>query len=560
MTLTSLSSIAQSILNVVPYTQLPKRETRAVWLTTFANLDWPKTYATSFETIEQQKQELVSILDQYQYANINTVLLQTRVRAATIYPSSIEPWDKCITGVEGKAPGYGYDPLKFAIDECHKRGMAIHAWIASMPAGRKNSLGVKILQQKGFALRYLSTGAYLDPSDSKVANYLAQICTEIVRNYDVDGINLDYIRYPDGWARPTNRYGNTSDDRRAQITNIVRTIHDQVKMIKPWVRISCSPIGKYADLSHYSSKNYNARDRVAQEVQEWLRLGLMDQLYPMQYFRGTNYYPFLADWEENKYQKEVISGIGTYFLNPREGNWILNEVKRQMSVSRDLGIGHAHFRSTFLTNNTRGVLDFEKQFNTYPTLPPILEGYQHIISTPSYYKDYNRLIISEKADTIKQLMWEGNSPLYNIYASKTFPVDINNPENLLYTKFTGRSLTLKSPYGQAGFYFAVTAVDRYDNESVALQENSDTILSASYSYFLPNNGSTLKLPQWLASFKVRYYVIETLQGNTIQQTDYSSKNTTISIIGLPNGMYRLKMKSPNSKEAVSIGLFFVNNY
>ena len=81
-------------------------------------------------------------------------------------------------------------------------------------------------------------------------------------------------RYPDGWPRPSYRLGDTPDQRRSNITAIVRAIHDEVKAIKPWVKMSCSPIGKHADLGRYSSKNFNAHDRVSQEAQEWLRRGV----------------------------------------------------------------------------------------------------------------------------------------------------------------------------------------------------------------------------------------------------------------------------------------------
>ena len=77
---------------------LPKREVRAVWLTTLSNLDWPKGYATTQEGIERQKRQLTEILDRYAEANINTVLFQARVRATTTYPSALEPWDRCLTG------------------------------------------------------------------------------------------------------------------------------------------------------------------------------------------------------------------------------------------------------------------------------------------------------------------------------------------------------------------------------------------------------------------------------------------------------------------------------
>ena len=230
---------------------LPKREVRAVWLTTLSNLDWPKGYATTQEGIERQKRQLTEILDRYAEANINTVLFQARVRATTTYPSALEPWDRCLTGQEGRAPGY--DPLRFAIEECHKRGMEIHAWLATIPCGPWTSLGCRRLRAKGLRLRKLDGAGYLDPSDERVAPYLASVCAELTEKYDIDGIHLDYIRYPDGWPRATRRNGDTPDYRRANINRIVRAIHEAVEMRKPWVKVSASPLGKYSDLTRYSS-------------------------------------------------------------------------------------------------------------------------------------------------------------------------------------------------------------------------------------------------------------------------------------------------------------------
>ena len=88
-------------------TTSPKYEMRAVWLTTLNGLDWPKTLANgSAGSVERQKQELTAILDRLKAAGINTVLLQTRVRGTTIYPSAKEPWDGCLTGSPGRNPGY----------------------------------------------------------------------------------------------------------------------------------------------------------------------------------------------------------------------------------------------------------------------------------------------------------------------------------------------------------------------------------------------------------------------------------------------------------------------
>lgn len=549
----TMTTQAQTNLSDYLTKRMPKRETRAVWLTTLANLDWPKNYARSEESIKLQKQELIDILDKYQKANINTVLLQARVRAATIYPSDIEPWDQCITGVEGRAPGYGYDPLGFAVEECHKRGMEIHAWIATIPVGAKNSLGCRTLMKKGFRIRNFSTGSYLDPADPGVAPYLASICGEIVRKYDVDGINLDYIRYPDGWPRPSYRDGDTPDQRRSNITAIVRAIHDEVKAIKPWVKMSCSPIGKHADLSRYSSKNFNAHDRVSQEAQEWMRLGLMDQLYPMQYFRGDNYYPFVADWVENAYKREIVTGLGTYFLDPREGNWTLGDLTRQMYVSRDLGVGHAHFRSYFLTANKQGVYDFEKQFNATLSLPHKMQG---VVSTAAMPYAVNSSLVERREDKSVILRWKAVTPYYNIYASYTYPVDTEDARNLLFTRYTGQTLQLKNV--NPNLYFAVRGMDRYGLETPALQENmNSSTLSKSPVSLLANDGNTLTLPDAAKLTDADRYVILSLQGVILRIINAKSvRNNQLYIGSLSDGMYSLKVYN-HKKKSFTLGAFMV---
>ena len=236
-----------------------------------------------------QKQELTRILDQLQQAGINTVLIQARVRGTTIYPSSLEPWDGCLTGKPGTSPGY--DALQFCIDECHKRGMECHAWIVTIPVGKWNTLGCKQLRQK-FPKLIVKIGeeGYMNPEKTETGDYLAKICAEVTRKYDVDGIHLDYIRYPETWKLKVTR-----QQGRQYITDIVRKINRSVKSLKPWVKVSCSPIGKYDDLARFKSSGWNANTTVCQDAQGWLRDGLMDALFPMMYFQGNNFYPFVVN-------------------------------------------------------------------------------------------------------------------------------------------------------------------------------------------------------------------------------------------------------------------------
>lgn len=458
----------------------PKEEIRAVWLTTVKGLDWPKTYAKSPYSIERQKQELTRILDKYVEANINTVLLQTRIRGSVIYPSKIEPWDECLTGTPGKHPGY--DPLAFAIEECHKRGLELHTWIVSIPLGaakKQRGYGAQSITRKRPELCKTTRGGevFMIPGRPETADYIAALCKEIAENYDIDGIQLDYIRYPEKIYRfsDDNLYrkssGMTRDEwKRENITRIVRRVHDIVKPIKPWVRLSSSPIGKYNNLSRYNSGGWNCFTAVHQDPQAWLRDNIQDFLCPMMYFRDIHFYPYLFDWKENSYGHPVVPGLGIYFLDPSEGQWRLNDVRAEMHTARNIGIGGlAFYRSEFLLKNVKGLYTTTcEEFFRSPALTPRMTWSTDTVAPPK-----PQTFINEEGI----LMW--NAPecddssngglTYNVYASETWPVDVAKAENLIAARL--RETTYQPGFMQGrGRYFAVTASDRFGNESAPAQE------------------------------------------------------------------------------------------
>lgn len=496
----------------------PKREVRAVWLTTIGGIDWPHSYAQSDRSIEKQQQELRSLLDQYQQAGINTVLIQTRIRGTVIYPSAIEPWDGCLSGFPGKSPGY--DALRFVIDECHKRGMELHAWVVTMPVGKWGKLGCTSLRKKYPSLiRKIGPDGYMNPEDPRTASYLADICEEITRNYDIDGIHLDYIRYPETWKIKVSR-----DQGRAYITNIVRAIHDRVKTLKPWVKMSCSPVGKYDDLSRYWSHGWNAYTAVCQDAQGWLASGLMDELFPMMYFRGDQFYPFAIDWAEQGDGRIVAPGLGIYFLDPREGNWKLTDVTQEMEVLRQYGLGHTFFRGKFLTDNCQGIYNFARRFNATPALVPAMTWESSAKPAPptAITIDGNRL------------SWKGTTPYYNIYSSRTWPVDINDPENLIVARRPATSLNIPADDGR---YYAITAMDRYGNESRAVQSHGGGQPMLQAPTLLPCDGYQLRVPKRPSTLDARLLVVETLQGSIVATLPYQAQ---ISVATLQPGYYVLR--------------------
>ena len=533
----AVASYGQSFYAVNPN---PKYEVRAVWLTTIGGIDWPHSYAQSERSAEKQKEELRAILDRLQKANINTILLQTRIRATTIYPSQYEPWDGCLSGFPGKSPGY--DALQFAIDECHKRGMEVHAWVVTIPVGKWNSYGCRQLRKRFPRLiKRIGQDGYMDPEATQTGCYLAEMCREIVQRYDVDGIHLDYIRYPETW-----KFRIGKDQARGNITRIVEKIHQAVKKEKPWVKMSCSPIGKFDDLSRYWSHGWNAYTKVAQDAQAWLKDGLMDELFPMMYFRGDQFFPFAIDWKEHSYGKIIAPGPGIYFLDPKEGKWNISDITSELYHLRNIGEGHAFFRNKFLLDNHQGVYDFvTAHFNRYPALVP-----------PMTWESNKRpqqpvtLCIEENEGTTT-LRWD-NSLQYedgtaiktpsiynNVYASKEYPVDVHDARNLILTRTTRRQLTTRT--GNTPTYYAVTTTDGFGNESRAKQLSQTAVVKTTTRYGkacrLTTTGESIILPSSIHETDCQYIIVKNMQEQAVYIT--KPQNREINIKKIKDGIYTL---------------------
>lgn len=519
--------------------QYPKYEVRAVWLTTLGGLDWPRTRALTPGMAEKQKGELSAMLDELQAAGINTILFQTRIRATVVYPSAIEPWDECLTGSYGRNPGY--DPLAFAVDECHKRGMEIQAWVVAIPAGRWNSYGCRTLRRKrpGLVVRRGDEG-YIDPASRHAASYIADICREIASRYDVDGIHLDYIRYPETWdgkvynGRKRRNAAKPDLGQIQAITNIVSAVSRAVKQEKPWMKLSCATIGKHADLPRRYSNGWNALVRGRQDAQEWLRKGIVDQLYPMIYFRGNDFYPFALDWSENRYDGQAVAGIAAYMLSTGYSDWPLSEIGRQMYVARTARMGYAIFRARHLCENTKGLLDFVKgELNMYPALvPPMATGGPQVPPPTQLRikKDAARLLLAWDGPRIDTAHSGGLA--YNIYADEHCPVDISDARNLIAMRIDSCHMDIKT---MRNLHFAVTAVDRYGNESQPLRCLHNQA-STYRGHMLANDGKTLILPASALNAGRGYVAVKSLTGTIVATRAYGTDGN-VDIGSLAPGCY-----------------------
>lgn len=512
----------------------PKYEYRAVWLTTVENLDWPKTIVKSPSDITEQKNELIVLLDSLKGMNVNTVMLQSRVRGDLIYPSAIEPFSHILTGIPGKNPGY--DPLAFAIEECHKRGMQLHAWLVTMPLGKDDLIrrqGKLALSKRKKSLCTRYKGAwYMEPGNPATIPYLVELVRELVSNYDIDGVHFDYIRYPDrtnGYpdAALHRKYGkgrSLANWRRGNINALASALYKCVKELKPWVRVSCAPLGKYNNLTRYKSFGWDAYNAVFQDAQAWLRDGIMDMILPMIYFDKNHFYPFVLDWQENSNGRHVIPGIGIYRLMPQYGGWPQLEIERQLNTSRSAGTaGTAMFRAEQLLG--LGHAAYTKVYSSPALVPPMSwagpapqhpQGLKAVRDAEGISLAWDRVEAEKGFPAIK----------YNVYVALDTVVDIDRISSLAASSMDSVSYRWNC-ITDAPVTVAVTAVNAYGIES------APAIASFRVEKVHVNGISLPELPGW----GYRLEVCD-LFGRKIYSGRYS---TNVGVEGLQGGNYMLKV-------------------
>lgn len=447
---------------------LPATEVRAVWLTTNYGLDWPRNRTSR----EEQKRELVEILDDLKRHNFNTVLFQVRGRGEVLYRSNIEPMSSLI--VEGKDADDRFDPLAFVLEECHKRGLECHAWIVTYPLGgdrHVRSLGSASITRKNPSLTKKFKGEwFLDPGNPRTDDYLLSMVKEIVEEYDVDGIHFDYIRYPDnrgrfpdmGMYRLYGKGKSHAEWRRDNITRFVTKAYDWVKSEKPWVQVSSAPLGRYRALGN-NGRGWTALETVYQDAGKWMKTGKHDALYPMMYYKDHLFYPFVDDWMLNGNNRIVVPGLGAYQMNELE--WSREDILKQVAYTRKQSVhGQAYFRAENVLTNTKGILNSLEEYYKYPAKLPAMSWLSDTI--PGKPVD---LRAEKGSDGLFQLTWsscgEMNRVTYNVYRSKDERFSRDDACKLMAVGLKEPLFRYEAVENDTAYYYYVTVSDSYHNES-----------------------------------------------------------------------------------------------
>lgn len=375
------------------------REFRGAWVATVANIDFPSKPTL---TTEEQKTELIAILDRAATLKLNAVIFQVRPGCDALYSSPYEPWSEFLTGQMGKPPEPFYDPLAFAVAEAHKRGLELHAWFnpyrayhaqakSPIPSNHISKTQPELVKQYG---NYL----WLDPGEKAVQDYSLKVIMDVVSRYDIDGVHIDdyfypypqrneqnqLIDFPDepSWQKYLASGGqlNRADWRRENINTFVRQMYRSVKKEKLWVKVGISPFGVWKPGYPPSISNsdkgvgFNAYEQIYADSRKWLQNGWLDYFSPQLYWKieqTQQSYPVLLNWwlEQNTKNRNIFPGIYT----SRVGRWDANEIAYQIKTTRGFSkeSGNIHFSMKSLMENKGGITDLlAKDVYAQPALIP----------------------------------------------------------------------------------------------------------------------------------------------------------------------------------------------
>lgn len=326
---------------------LPAHQYRAFWLDAFRD---------GYKNPQQIDQLIADVIQ----ARCNAVFVQVRHRGGTYYLQSLEPPAEDATWAKG------FDVLSYLIEKAHANRIEVHAWFPVYPlwplarppldprhvwhthgpSARGNEMWMDVAADGRI-------GASFDPGHPDAMRYLTDVMVDPIRHYGLDGIHLDYVRYPEdadygynplsleryrrltGVAQAAANQPAWSDFRRRQVTELVRQTYLRAVAIRPSIKVSAALIswgnGPASDAGFLVTDAYR---RVFQDWRSWMEEGILDIGMPMNYFRESTNGAFLTNWlefeKDRAYRRSIMPGLGVY-LNPVSAS--LEQLRRAVGPS-----------------------------------------------------------------------------------------------------------------------------------------------------------------------------------------------------------------------------------
>jgi uncharacterized lipoprotein YddW (UPF0748 family) len=486
---TALGLLFLTLFSVPPVeAQSPKREFRGAWIATVGNIDWPVRGASA----ASQQQALVAILDVLKAAGMNAVMFQIRPESDALYRSSLEPWSYWLTGEQGRDPGY--DPLAFAIQEAHRRGMELHAWMnpyrVQRQAGLYATAPTHISRTQPSWVLQKGSLHILNPGRPEVRNYVARVVADVVRRYDVDAIHFDDYFYFEGIANEDaaeyQQYGagqNLGDWRRGNVNRLVAQVNDSIRAIRPSVKFGISPSGirRNADAN---TRGFESYSQIYADGLAWLQAKTIDYIVPQVYWYigkpAADYAAVTNWWASVATERHLYVGHPAYKIGSVEDGsyrYTAADIGAQVRFNRVRPTvrGSVQYNTSSVVNNQGGVRDTLVKYYARPALPLVMP-WKGDLTPPEAPRGLRQSASSGPRITLAwqrpSLAADGDSArYYALYRFPERPVFVGAPESSdnLVAVFGGGVTTYTDtpPRRQAGYFYVLTALDENWNESNA---------------------------------------------------------------------------------------------
>lgn len=471
----------------------PKQELRAEWIASVTNIDWPSRTGLS---ADEQKAELVRWYDEAVALGLNAVVVQVRPTADAFWPSQFEPWSQWLTGAQGQNPGY--DPLKFAVDEAHKRNLEFHGWFNPYRVSMGTDINALVPTHPArvhpdWVVAY-GGKLYYNPGIPEVQKFTIDAIMDAVRKYDIDAVHFDDYFYPYPVAGQTfddaatyARYGggkSLADWRRSNIDALISGLSSAIRAAKPWVQFGVSPFAVWRNAATDPSGSptqagVQTYDDLYADTVKWVKEEWLDYITPQVYwnigFAVADYAKLVPWWSDIVAGTDVNLYIGHAnhkVANPAQpAAWQdPNEMSRQLTFNQDYPQvkGDIYFSAAQVRANRLDHMGIVKRdhYQRPAIAPTVGRLVGHGPSLP-VITDAKR-----SPDGVKLRWVSGAATSYALYRldGHTFPdrCDFSDGRHLVSTLRADRSpvQTFTDATAVAGqrYTYVVTALDRAHNE------------------------------------------------------------------------------------------------
>lgn len=465
----------------------PKREFRGAWI---------QCVNGQFQgmPVAKMKQTLISQLDNLKGAGMNAIIFQVRAEADALYRSAYEPWSRFLTGVQGKAPSPVWDPLEFMVEECHKRGMELHAWINPYRAKTKGTAALSSMHPYNKHPELFVTYAgqlYFDPGLPESRKYICKIVRDIVTRYDIDAIHMDDYFYP--YPNPGEKFpddlsfaaygrgfSHRNDWRRDNVNVLIKEIHETVRACKPWVKFGVSPFGIYrnkkSDPNGSDTRGLQNYDDLYADVLLWVNNGWVDYNIPQIYWEighpAADYNILIRWWAKHAAARPLYIGQDVErtvskadLQNPNQ-----SQIPAKYSLQRSLPTvqGSCQWYAAAVVANKGHYRDMlVKEYHKYPALLPTspfmddgapgkVKKVKAVWTEDGYLLFWTAPKATDKMNEAVQ---------YVVYRfDRKEKVNLEDPSHIVAIT---RDTFYKLPYedGEKKYRYVVTSLDRLHNES-----------------------------------------------------------------------------------------------